>query len=42
MIYQQVMVANNVPLGAALAVVMVVATFLLLASARLLSRRWHD
>jgi putative spermidine/putrescine transport system permease protein len=39
MIYQQVMVANNVPLGAALAVVMVAATFALLALARLVARR---
>lgn len=42
MIYQQVMVANDVPLGSALAVVMVVATFALLAAAHLLLRRWHE
>jgi putative spermidine/putrescine transport system permease protein len=42
MIYQQVMVANNLPLGAALAVVMVAATFLLIGAAHRLSRRWHD
>jgi putative spermidine/putrescine transport system permease protein len=42
MIYQQVMVANEIPLGSALAVVMVAATFLLLGTARLLLRRWHD
>jgi putative spermidine/putrescine transport system permease protein len=39
MIYQQVMVVGNVPLGAALGVVMVVATFALLALAHALSRR---
>lgn len=39
MIYQQVMVANNIPLGSALAVVMVVATLLLLAAAQAASRR---
>ena len=42
MIYQQVMVANDIPLGSALAVVMVAATFALLAAAHLLLRRWHD
>lgn len=39
MIYQQVMVVGNVPLGAALGVVMVAATFALLALAHVLSRR---
>jgi putative spermidine/putrescine transport system permease protein len=39
MIYQQVLTANNFALGAALAVVMVVATFILLALAHLLARR---
>ncbi|RDJ27748.1 ABC transporter permease [Bosea caraganae] len=39
MIYQQVMTANNLPLGAALAVVMVVATFALLALAGFIARR---
>jgi putative spermidine/putrescine transport system permease protein len=39
MIYQQVMVVGNVPLGAALGVVMVVATLVLLALAHALSRR---
>lgn len=42
MIYQQVMVANEVPLGSALAVVMVAATFALLVASHLLLRRWHD
>jgi putative spermidine/putrescine transport system permease protein len=39
MIYQQVMAANNPSLGAALAVVMVVATFILLALAGIVTRR---
>jgi putative spermidine/putrescine transport system permease protein len=39
MIFQQVMVANNVALGAALAVVLVAATFLILAAAQLAARR---
>lgn len=39
MIYQQVMVIGNVPLGAALGVVMVVATFALIGLARMLSQR---
>jgi putative spermidine/putrescine transport system permease protein len=42
MIYQQVMVANDIPLGSALAVVMVAATFALLGAAHWLMRRWHD
>jgi ABC-type spermidine/putrescine transport system permease subunit I len=42
MIYQQVMVANEIPLGSALAVVMVAATFALLGASHLLLRRWHD
>jgi putative spermidine/putrescine transport system permease protein len=41
MIWQQTMVANNVPLGAALAVAMVAASFLLLGLAGLAGRRWH-
>jgi putative spermidine/putrescine transport system permease protein len=40
MIYQQVMVVGNVPLGAALGVVMVVVTFALIALAQVLSRRF--
>jgi putative spermidine/putrescine transport system permease protein len=39
MIYQQVMVVGNVPLGAALAVVMVIATFAVIWLAQQLSRR---
>lgn len=39
MIYQQVMVVGNVPLGAALAVVMVIATFAVIWFAQQLSRR---
>lgn len=39
MIYQQVMVVGNVPQGAALGVVMVVATFGVIGIAQLLSRR---
>lgn len=39
MIYQQVMVIGNVPLGAALGVVMVIATFALIGLAQMLSRR---
>jgi putative spermidine/putrescine transport system permease protein len=39
MIYQQVMVSGNVPLGAALGVVMVIATFALIGLAQLLSLR---
>jgi putative spermidine/putrescine transport system permease protein len=39
MIYQQVMVVGNVPLGAALAVVMVVATFAVIGVAQALSRK---
>jgi putative spermidine/putrescine transport system permease protein len=39
MIYQQVMVVGNVPLGAALAVVMVIVTFALIGVAQLLSAR---
>lgn len=39
MIYQQVMTANNLSLGAALAVVMVSATFILLAFAGIVTRR---
>lgn len=39
MIYQQVMVVGNVPLGAALAVVMVIATFALIGIAQFLSAR---
>jgi len=42
MIYQQVMTANNLALGAALAVVMVVATFALLALAGFATRRSRD
>ncbi len=42
MIWQQAMVTNSLPLGAALAVVMVAASFLLLAAARLVGRRYHD
>jgi putative spermidine/putrescine transport system permease protein len=41
MIWQQTMVANNLPLGAALAVLMVAVSFLLLAAAGLAGRRWH-
>jgi putative spermidine/putrescine transport system permease protein len=41
MIWQQTMVANNLPLGAALAVSMVLASFLLLGLAQLAGRRWH-
>lgn len=40
MIYQQVMVVGNVPLGAALGVVMVVVTFALIALAQVISRRF--
>ena len=39
MIYQQVMVIGNVPLGAALGVVMVIATFALIGLAQILSKR---
>ena len=39
MIYQQVMMVGNVPLGAALAVVMVIATFAVIWSAQQLSRK---
>jgi putative spermidine/putrescine transport system permease protein len=39
MIYQQVMVVGNVPLGAALAVVMVIATFAVIWFAQQLSRK---
>ncbi|MBK8740508.1 MAG: ABC transporter permease [Betaproteobacteria bacterium] len=39
MIYQQVMVIGNVPLGAALGVVMVIATFALIGLAQVLSKR---
>ncbi len=39
MIYQQVMVVGNVPLGAALGAVMVVATFAVIGAAQVLSRR---
>jgi putative spermidine/putrescine transport system permease protein len=39
MIYQQVMVVGNVPLGAALGVVMVIATFAVIGAAQVLSRR---
>lgn len=39
MIYQQVMVIGNVPLGAALGVVMVIATFALIGVAQILSKR---
>jgi len=39
MIFQQVMVANNVPMGAALAVVLVVMTFILLGIAQFFLRK---
>jgi len=39
MIYQQVMVVGDVPLGAALAVVMVIATFAVIGVAQALSRK---
>jgi putative spermidine/putrescine transport system permease protein len=40
MIYQQVLVIGNVPLGAALAVVMVAASFVVICLVRLVSRRF--